>query len=116
MFPRRSHQTEWISTDTLHKVQERKKKEEAVVNSCGTRAAKACGEYVEENTLAKRSARADKCRYVDSLAEEAEAEAAAAASNNMREQYDITMQISNYSLPERLVKDKEGNSIPGAEH
>ena len=100
--------------DTLHKVQERKQKK-AVVNSCRTRAtkAKACAEYAEANKLVKRSARSDKRKYVDSLAEEAEA---AAASNNMRELYDITRKLSGkYSLPERPVKDKEGNSIPGAE-
>ena len=42
--PRRSHQMEWMFMDTLHKVQERKQKKEAVKNSYGTRAAKACGE------------------------------------------------------------------------
>ena len=85
------------------------------MNSCWTRAAKAkaCNDYAEANKQVKRSARADKRKYIDSLAKEAEA---AAASNNMRELYNTTRKLAGkYSLPERPVKDKEGNSIPGAE-
>lgn len=61
----------------------------------------------------RRSARADKCKYIESLAGEAEE---AAASNNKKQLYDTTKKLSQkYSRPERPIKDKEGNTILGTE-
>ncbi|KAM9385848.1 uncharacterized protein KZ484_007427 [Pholidichthys leucotaenia] len=112
--PKRYQQKEWMSADTLRKIQERKQKK-AAVNNSRTRAAKAKTQedFTEANREVKRSARADKCKYIDSLAEEAEE---AAASNNMKQLYDTTKQLSGkYSMPERPVKDKEGNTVLGTE-
>ena len=107
---RKHEHKEWISPATLYKIARRKQKKDALNNS-NTRAAKlkAQEEYTEASQEAKRSVRADKKRFIDGLAEEAEE---AAGSGNMRKLYDITRQISGkYGKPERPVKDKDGNSI-----
>ena len=61
----------------------------------------------------KRSARADKRKYIDNLAEEAEE---VAASNNMKRLCHTTKRLQGkHSRPERPVKDKEGNTVLGTE-
>ena len=112
--PRTPQQKEWISVETLRKVQMRKEKKTAVNNSC-TRTAKAKvqEEYAEVNREVKKSIKVDKRNYIDSLAEEAEQ---AAGRGNMKELYDTTRKLSGkYYHPERPVKDKEGNAIIGNE-
>ena len=111
---KKHQQKEWISAGTLCKIQERKQKK-AAVNNSRTRAekAKAQEDYYKSNKEVKRSARADKRNYINSLAEEAEE---AAASNNMKQLYETTRKLSGkYSRPERPVKDKAGNTIQGTE-
>jgi len=112
--PMRYQQKEWISAETLEKIKDRKHKK-AAINNSRTRAAKAKarGDFSEANRRVQRSVRSDKRKYIDSLADEAEA---AAASNNMRQLYDTTRKLSGkYSRPERPVKDKDGNTLQGAE-
>lgn len=85
------------------------------MNNSRTRAAKAKAQkdFTEAIREVKRSTRADKHKYINSLAEEAEE---AVASNNMKQLYDTTKKLSGkYSRPERPVKDKEGNAIQGTE-
>ncbi|VDP81377.1 unnamed protein product [Schistosoma mattheei] len=55
------HHNEWISTETLDKIKERKNKK-AAINNSRTRAEKvqAQAEYIEANKQVKRSIRADK--------------------------------------------------------
>ncbi|XP_076452167.1 uncharacterized protein LOC143287768 [Babylonia areolata] len=91
--PKRYQQREWISGDTLRKIQERKQKK-AAVNNSRTRAAKAKAQedFTEANREVKRSARADKRKYIDSLAEEAEE---AAARNDMKTLYDTRRNYIN---------------------
>lgn len=71
--PKKYHHKEWISVDTLSKIQERKSKKKAVNNS-RTRAekTKAQAENTEANRRTKKSIRADKQQYVDDLANKAE--------------------------------------------
>ncbi|CAH8514717.1 unnamed protein product [Schistosoma haematobium] len=104
------HHKEWISTETLDKIKERKNKKEAVNNS-RTRAEKvqAQAEYIEANKQVERSIRANKKKYVEELATTAEK---AAREGNMKQLYDTTKKLSGkYSKPERPVKDKEGKPI-----
>ena len=72
--PKRHQQEEWISGETMRKVQERKQRK-AAVNDSRTRAAKAKAQkdYTEANREVKKSARADKRKFIDSLTEEAAA-------------------------------------------
>ncbi|XP_065261983.1 uncharacterized protein LOC135879876 [Emys orbicularis] len=103
-------QKEWITAETLTKIEDRKKKK-AVVNNSRTRAAKAKAqkEYAEAHRVVKKNIRKDKRDYVDGLAAEAEQ---AAYNGNMKQLYDITKRLSGkFSKPERPVKDKQGKSI-----
>ncbi|CAH8665722.1 unnamed protein product, partial [Schistosoma curassoni] len=104
------HHKEWISTETVDKIKERKNKK-AAINNSRTRAEKvqAQAEYIEANKQVKRSIRADKKKYVEELATTAEK---AAREGNMKQLYDTTRKLSGkYSKPERPVKDKEGKPI-----
>lgn len=98
-------QKDWISAESLHKIQMRKGKKVAVNNS-RTRAAKAMAqeEFSKANKEVKKSIKSDKHSFTDGLAEEAEE---AAASGNMRKLYDTTRKLSGkHSKPERPVKVK----------
>ncbi|VDP48168.1 unnamed protein product [Schistosoma margrebowiei] len=104
------HHKEWITTETLDKIKERKNKK-AAINNSRTRAEKvqAQAEYIEANKQVKRSIRADKKKYVEELAMTAEK---AAREGNMKQLHDTTKKLSaKYSKPARPVKDKEGKPI-----
>ena len=110
--PKKQQHKEWISGDSLQRIEERREKK-AAMNNSRTRSekAKAQERYTEGNKLVKKSIRADKRKYMDNLATEAEQ---AAREGNMRELYNITKKLSGkYSKPERPVKDKEGRQITG---
>lgn len=111
----RKHQhKEWISAETLRKMDTRKAKK-SVLNNSRTRAAKARAqeEYTETNKEVKRSIKADKRNFVDGLAEEAEQ---AAGSGNLKQLYETTRKLAGkYGRPERPVKDKQGSIIMGKE-
>ncbi|CAH8556054.1 unnamed protein product [Schistosoma curassoni] len=104
------HHKEWISTETLDKIKERKNKKAAINNSrTRTEKIQAQAEYIEANKQVKRSIRADKKKYVEELATTAEK---AAREGNMKQLHDTTKKLAGkYSKPERPVKDKEGKPI-----
>ncbi|VDP22473.1 unnamed protein product [Schistosoma margrebowiei] len=111
---KKHHHTEWITVDTLDKIQERRNKK-AAINTSRTRAekAKAQAEYTEVNKQVKRSIRTDKRKYVENLAM---TEEKVAIEGNMRQMYDITKKLSgNHRIPERPVKSKEGRVITNIE-
>ncbi|VDP03834.1 unnamed protein product [Schistosoma margrebowiei] len=111
---KKHHHKEWITVDTLDKIQERRNKK-AAINTSRTRAekAKAQAEYTEVNKQVKRSIRIDKRKYVEDLGTTAEK---AAREGNMRQLYDITKKLSgNRRKPERQVKSKEGKVITNIE-
>ncbi|CAH8479362.1 unnamed protein product [Schistosoma margrebowiei] len=111
---KKHHHKEWITVDTLDKIQERRNKKVAI-NTSQTRAekAKAQAEYTEVNKQVKRSIRTDKRKYVEDLATTA---TKTAREGNMRQLYDITKKPSgNHSKPERPVKSKEGKVITNIE-
>ncbi|KAL3863347.1 hypothetical protein ACJMK2_005107, partial [Sinanodonta woodiana] len=105
---------EWISTETLRKIQERRKKKTAVNNSrTRTAKAKANDEYAEANRSVKRSIKKDKKNYVEMLATEAEE---AAHHGNTRDLYATIKKLSGkFAKPERPVKDRNGRAIPDEE-
>ncbi|KAH9587026.1 Craniofacial development protein 2 [Schistosoma haematobium] len=107
---KKHHHKEWITVDTLDKIQERRNKK-AAINTSRTRAEKGKGqaEYTEVNKQMKRSIRTDKRKYVEDLATTAEK---AAREGNMRQLYGTTKKLAgNRSEPERPVKSKEGEVI-----
>lgn len=105
---------EWISTETLRKIQERREKKTAVNNSrTRTAKAKANDEYAEANRSVKRSIKKDKKNYVEMLAAEAEE---AAHHGNTRDLYATIKKLSGkFAKPERPVKDRNGRAIPDEE-
>ncbi|VDO57054.1 unnamed protein product [Schistosoma margrebowiei] len=109
---KKHHHKEWISTETLDKIKERKNKK-AAINSSRTRAekVKAQAEYTEANKQVKGSIRTDKKKYVEELAMTA---GKAAREGNMKQLYDTSKKLAGKcSKPQRPVKDKEGRSITG---
>ena len=85
------HHKEWISTETLTRIEERRARK-ATVNNSRTRAekAKAQEEYSEANKNVKRSVKADKTNCMEGMADEAEQ---AANQGNMRELYTTIRKI-----------------------
>ncbi|VDP49989.1 unnamed protein product [Schistosoma margrebowiei] len=111
---KKHHHKEWITVDTLDKIQESRNKK-AAINTSRTRAekAKAQAEYTVVNKQMKKSIRTDKRKYVEEPAMTAEK---AAREGNMRHLYDITKKLSgNRRKPERPVKSKEGEVITNIE-
>ncbi|VDP58203.1 unnamed protein product, partial [Schistosoma curassoni] len=97
---KKHHHKEWITVDTLDKIQERRNKK-AAINTSQTRAekAKAQAEYTEVNKQVKMSIRTDKRKYVEDLTMTAEK---AAREGDMRQLYDITKKLSgNHRKPEQ---------------
>ncbi|VDP24101.1 unnamed protein product [Schistosoma margrebowiei] len=80
---KKHHHKEWITVDTLNKIQERRNNK-AAVNTSRTRSekSKAQVEYTGVNKQVKRSIRTDKRKYVEDLATTAEK---AAREGNMRQ-------------------------------
>ena len=101
---------EWISAETIKKVQERKEKK-AAINKSRTRAekTKTHAENTDATRNVKQSLKADKANYIETLAAEAEK---ASHIGNMQDLYNITRKLSGkYKKSERPVKDKNGESI-----
>ena len=112
--PRKHQQKEWITTETMNKIEDRKNKK-AAVNSSRTRAAKAKAqeEYKEAHREVKQRLKKDKKDFIEGLAAEAEQ---AAYSGNMKQLYDITKRLTGrFNNPERPVKDKQGNTANSLE-
>jgi hypothetical protein len=97
---------DWMTGVTLKKIEERKSKK-AVLNNSRTRAAKAEAhrEYMCAHKEVKKSIKADKREYVDSLARQAEE---AAAQRNLKDLYSITKKLSGkFQQTDRPVRDKQ---------
>ncbi|VDO89520.1 unnamed protein product [Schistosoma margrebowiei] len=111
---KKHHHKEWITVDTLDKIQERRNKK-AAINTSQIRAekAKAQAEYTEVNKQVKRIIRTDKRKYVEDLAMTA---GKTVRAGNMRQLYDTTKKLSgNHRKTERPVKSKEGEVITNIE-
>ena len=113
--PKKTDHKEWISAETFRKIEERKKKKDAV-NKSRTRTTKqiAQKEYAEANKNVKKSFRKDARNFVDMLANEAEE---AAHYGNMRQLYSTIKMLSGKvkTCTERPIKDKNGKTIPDVE-
>ncbi|VDP72607.1 unnamed protein product [Schistosoma mattheei] len=85
------HNKQWISVETLEKIQGTKRKK-TVINSSQTRTekVKAQTEYIGANKQVKKSVRVDHQKYVNDLATMLEK---AAREGNMRRLYDTTKKL-----------------------
>lgn len=99
---------EWVSADTLQKLEERRKKKEQL-NASRTRAkrARAQEEYTEAEKRVKTGIKKDKKDFVENLAEQVEE---AAGQRNLKDLHMITKKLANkFQQTEKPVRDKNGH-------
>ena len=107
---KKTQHKEWISADTIHKLETRRERK-TVLNNSQTRAAKAKAqeEYTAVDGEVKRSVRKDKRDYIGDLARQAET---AAGQGNLRDLYLVTKkQTDKFQQTDKLVMDKNGNPL-----
>ena len=110
---KRSHQ-EWITQESINKIEERRTKKQALINS-KTRAEKVAAQeaYRTAHKEVKQCIQQDKENYLNDLAEQTEA---AAANGHMRIVFQNTHRLAGkFSKPETSVKDRNGKTIFGKE-
>ena len=111
---KKTEHKEWISADTIQKLEDRKEKK-AALNMSRTRTAKAKAqeEYTVADKFVKRSVKQDKRDYIDNLAREAEE---AAGQGNLKDLYMVTKKLSGkFQQTDKPVKDKDGNPLTTTE-
>ena len=107
-------QKEWITAETLRKVQERKQKKGAI-NSSRTRKEKATAqtEHNKAHKEVRQSVRKDRRTYIENLAAQAEE---AANMRNMKDLYDTTKKLAgNCRQTSQQIKDKNGKVLTTTE-
>ena len=106
---KRRMKSDWISGETYKKIEERRKLKEKI--GC-TRSARlkerATAAYVVKDKEVKASARADKRRRLNNLAEEAET---AARNNCSSDLYQLTRKIAGQRRNMTTIKDREGKRL-----
>ena len=111
---KKAQHKEWISVDTIQKLEARKERKTAL-NTSRTRAAKvkAQAEYTAADREVKKSIRKDKREYIDDLARQAEE---AAGQGNIKDLYLVTKKLSGkFQQTDKPVKDKDGNPLTTTE-
>ena len=111
---KKTQHKEWISADTIQKLEVRKEKKTAL-NMSRTRAAKAKAqaEYTVAEKEVKRSIKKDKRDHIDNLASQAEQ---AAGEGNLKDLYLITKKLTGkFQQTDKPVKDKNGNPLTTTE-
>ena len=101
---------EWISADTIHKLETRRERK-TVLNNSRTRAAKAKAheEYTAMVREVKTSIKKDKRDYIDDLDRQAKT---AARKENMSDLYLVTKKLTGkFQQTDKPVKDKNGNPL-----
>ena len=104
---KKTQHKEWISADTIHKLETRREKK-TVLNNSRTRAAKARAqeEYTAVDREVKRSIKRD---YIDDLARQEET---AAGQGNLRDLYLVTKKLTGkFQQTDKPVMDKNGNPL-----
>ncbi|VDO63730.1 unnamed protein product [Schistosoma margrebowiei] len=99
------HHNEWISIETLDKIQKRKNNKTLTDNSRRrTEKVKSQAEYTETNNQVKKCIGTDKQKFVLELATTVEK---AATEGNIKQLYETTKKLpGKYSKPETPVKEK----------
>ena len=108
--PQQTNQKEWISTETLSKIETRRKLKEKI-NSSKTRAAKrkAQSQYNKANQEVRKDSRRNKRKFINDLAKEAET---AAKQRRMKDLYDVTKKLAGKkSSTSKPIKDNHGNTL-----
>ena len=100
---KKTQHKEWISADTIHKLETRRERK-TVLNNSRTRAAKARAqeEYTAVDREVKRSIKKDKRDYTDDLARHAEI---AAGQGNLRDLYLVIKKLTGKFQQDRQASD-----------
>lgn len=105
---RNNERKEWISDTTWNKIEERKKWKQTIISTNDNETKRqATQKYNELAKEVKRKARADKRKWANDIAEQAQR---AADSNNMRETYRLARRISG----KRPDADKPVRAVDGS--
>ena len=107
---KKTQHKEWISADTIHKLETRRERK-TVLNKSRTRAAKARAqeERTAEDWEVKRSIKKDKRDYIDDLTRQAET---AAGQGNLSDLYLVTKKMTGkFQQTDKPVIDKNGNPL-----
>ena len=107
---KKTQHKEWISADTIHKLETRRERK-TVLNNSRTRAAKVKTqeEYTAVDREVKRSIKKDKRDYIDDLARQAET---AAGQGNLRDLYLVTKKLTGkFQQTDKPEMDKNGNPL-----
>ena len=107
LSPRNPNHKGWISTETLNKIEETKDKKVAAEQEL-QKLLKAQEEYKGVNRSVKRSLKADKHNYLESLAAEAEE---AAYHGNMRDLYATIKNLLGKKQQARETGKRQGWAI-----
>ncbi|CAH8664375.1 unnamed protein product [Schistosoma guineensis] len=107
---KKHYHKEWISVETLDRIQGRKSKKTSVNNErTRTERVKAQTKYTEANKQVRRSIKSDKQKYVEELATTTKR---VATKGNVKQPYDTTKKLAEeYIEPDRTVDNKEGKSV-----
>ena len=111
---KKAQHKEWISADTIQRLETRKERKSAL-NTSRTRAAKskAQAEYTTADREVKRNIRKDKRDYIDHLASQAEE---AASQGNFKDLYLTTKKLAGkFQQTDMPVKDKDGKLLTTVE-
>ncbi|XP_078679467.1 uncharacterized protein LOC144915099 [Branchiostoma floridae x Branchiostoma belcheri] len=111
---KKQHHKEWISFNTLQKLDKRKQKK-AELNTSRTRSEKRKAQeaYTVADKDVKKSIKKDKREHFDSLAKQAEE---AAGKGNLRDLYMVTRKLAGkFQQSDKPVKDKQGNPLTTTE-
>ena len=111
---KKTEHKEWISTNTIHKLESRREKK-TTLNMSRTRAdkAKAQEEYTAADKEVKKSIKKDKRDYIDDLASQAEA---AARQGNLKNLYLVSKKMTGrFRQTDKPVKDRYGNPLTTTE-
>ena len=111
---KKTEHKEWISADTINKLEIRKEKK-TTLNMSRTRAAKAKAqeEYTAAEKEVKKNIKKDKRNYIEDLASQAET---AAGQGNLKDLYLLTKKLAGkFQHTERPVKDKNGSPLTTTE-
>ena len=108
--PQQNQHKEWITTETLSKIETRRKLKDKI-NSSRTRAARreAQRQYNKTNQEVRKDSRRDKRKFINDLAKKAEI---AAKQHRMKDLYDLTKKLAGKkSSTSESIKDKHGNTL-----
>jgi hypothetical protein len=113
---KKTQDKEWISSDTIKRIEKRKEKK-VTLNTSRTRTAKVKGEYTAADRDVQKSVRKDKKDYIEEFNSQTES---AAGQGNLKDLYLTTKRkkhklAGKFQQTDKTIKDKDGSSLTSTE-